>query len=310
MAPDQGVQGELRRVARLQNGVITRRQMVDAGLTPAVVKARIGSGQLHRLHRGVYAVGDPALLPFASRSAALLAAGPSAVLSYRSAAAVWSLAADDPAVVDVTLVGENARRRGGVRIHRVSVLNAADVSARSNLRLTSPARTLIDFAAGATVSEMEHALAEARALRLITDARLEAALSRAGDNHPGAARVRALLRHHVGRVTIRSEIERTFLGLIHKASLPKPLVNVLVQGYEPDFYWPQHNLVVEVDGFAVHGSRPAFERDRKRDQVFAAAGIQVLRTTDMQLELEPVAVAVRIGQALAARAADPLSAAA
>ncbi|MFZ0041498.1 MAG: DUF559 domain-containing protein [Solirubrobacteraceae bacterium] len=97
----------------------------------------------------------------------------------------------------------------------------------------------------------------------------------------------------------RSKAERLLLALINEAELPRPMTNVRLHGYEVDFLWRAEKLVVEVDGHRFHGHRAAFERDRKRDQVLTAAGYRVIRVTWRQLEHEPVAVAVRIAQALA-----------
>jgi very-short-patch-repair endonuclease len=293
-------EAQLRRVARAQHGVVSRQQLVSAGLSAQMLRTWVRKGRLHRIHRGVYAVADPALLPLAALAAALLATGPRAVLSHGTAAAFWKLAPTDPTVVHVMLPA-HSRRHPGIETHRVRALDPRDVTTRRNLRLTAPARTVIDFATDAPLAALEHALSEGRALKLITDAKLEAALARMGPTHGGAAKVRALLRHHNGRVMTRSERERKMLALLASAGLPRPRVNAKLHGYEPDFYWPAQKMILEFDGYGTHGARPAFESDRKRDQTFAAAGIQTIRATCLQLEREPVALVVRVGQALATR---------
>jgi very-short-patch-repair endonuclease len=199
------------------------------------------------------------------------------------------------------IVTRNVRERTGVLIHRVSRLDPRDVTTKDHLRLTTPARSVIDLATNATLAEVEHALSEGRALNLINDARLNAALDRAPANHPGAAAIRALLKSQVGRAMTRSERERKLLKLLAAAGLPKPLVNRPLHGYKPDFYWPEQRLILEFDGYRTHGGRSKFESDRKRDQLFATRGIQTLRSTWLQLEHEAVALVVRIAQALAAR---------
>lgn len=107
--------------------------------------------------------------------------------------------------------------------------------------------------------------------------------------------IRSLIRDP--RLT-RSDRERRLLNLIDQAQLPKPVTNAPIHGYKADIYWPQHNLVVEFDGWRAHGHRLAFESNRKRDQILLAAGIRTLRVTDRQLEDEPIAVTARIAQAL------------
>ncbi len=206
-------------------------------------------------------------------------------------------------MVDLTVTRGSVRRRTGIHARRVTRLDRRDLTTERGLRTTTPPRAVLDLASDATIAEVEHALAEGRALGLITDEKLEAAIDRVHRGHPGAAKVRALLHGRVARVLTRSQRERRMLELIEAAGLPEPRVNYRLLGYVPDFYWPEHRLILEFDGYRTHGGRAKFESDRRRDQVYAAAGILTLRTTWLQFEREPVALAVRVGQALAARAA-------
>jgi very-short-patch-repair endonuclease len=202
-------------------------------------------------------------------------------------------------VIDVSVVSCNPRSRKGVRIHRVKQLT--DTTTHQNLKITTPARTLIDFASQASSSELAHAFGEARAKRLITDAKLSAAPGRTPRNHPGAAIVRRMLGE--GGTHERSEAERLMRNLCKEAGLPQPLTNVLLNGHLVDFYWPQQRLIVEVDGYGTHGNRQAFENDRRRDQTHIAAGYVVIRITWHQLKHERIALTARIAQAMARRAA-------
>jgi very-short-patch-repair endonuclease len=288
-------------IARRQNGVVSRRQLLAAGISVPQIRAWLRRGQLHPVHQGVYSIAPLSLLPFGRAAAGLLALGPDAVLGHRSAAAVWRLAPPDAGDVDVIVIGRWPKAREGVRLHRTKRLDRADITTRRNLRITTPARTVIDLATDATLPEVEHGLSEGRALGLISDARLNAALDRAPANHPGAAAIRSLLKSQVGRALTRSERERKLLKLLDAAGLPKPLVNRPLHGFKPDFYWPEQRLILEFDGYRTHGGRRKFESDRKRDQLFATKGIQTVRSTWLQLELEAVALVVRIALALAAR---------
>ena len=150
---------------------------------------------------------------------------------------------------------------------------------------------------------VQEALTNARIAHEVNDDKLRAGLARCPPNHPGATAVRDLLETPVGQVVTRSERERRFLRLVAEAGLPQPLVNHPFGLYELDFYWPDAKLVVEVDGYGSHSGRRAFEHDRLRDQRLAAVGITTIRVTWQQIELEPMAVMVRVAQALAARAA-------
>jgi very-short-patch-repair endonuclease len=299
MAAELSVARRVHGFSRGQNGAIRIGQLLAAGLTRSAIRSRVARGRLVYLFYGVYGVGDPELVPLMRPSGALLSIGESAVLSYRSAAAVWGLAEPDPQVIDVTAIGSNPKPRPGVRIHRVKSLT--DVTTKSNLRITTPARTLIDFASQASTSELAHAFGEARANRVINDQKLNAALRRAPRNHPGAAVVRGMLRE--GGTHERSKAERLMRRLCKEAELPQPLTNVILNGHLVDFYWPDQRLIIEVDGYDTHGNRRAFENDRRRDQTHVAAGYVVVRITWRQLQHEPLALAARIAQALARRAA-------
>jgi len=289
------------RLTRVQNGAVKHRQLLAAGLSRSAIRARLRRGRLAWLFPGVYAAGDPRLMPLVRQSGALLSVGPRAALSHRTAAAVWGLARDDPEAIHVTVTRANPRPRSGVRIHRLTRLSEADVTTHANLRLTTPARTLIDFAAQADSSELYSAFAEARAKRLINDQALRAALARAPKNHSGAAIVRAMLS--ASDTYDRSKAERMMRRLCRQAELPQPRVNVHLHGFLVDFLWPDRRLIVEVDGYGTHGTRRAFEADRRRDQVHVAAGYVVIRITWQQLQHESLAVLARVAQALARRAA-------
>jgi very-short-patch-repair endonuclease len=257
---------------------------------------------VHIFH-GAYTLAHPNVLRHGREAAALLSVGTGAVLSHRAAAAVWRIAEADESLIDVTLVGRQVRPRPGITLRRVVKLHPADLRTHFNLRLTSPTRTLVDFAAQASRGELDRAFGEARANRLITDASLKAAVNRASRNHPGAAIIRRRLHGDPGSTYTRSKGERRIRQLMTAAELPQPLVNRKLNGFTADFLWPEARLILEVDGYDTHGDRLAFERDRRRDQIHTAAGYTVIRVTWRQLTEEPIAVVARIAQALALRGA-------
>jgi very-short-patch-repair endonuclease len=187
--------------------------------------------------------------------------------------------------------------RDGVRTHRLARLDPRDRGLKFGIPTTSPARALVDLAASATADEVERAIAEARARRLVTDRHLSDTLDRAR-NRPGVSAMRALLRHQGGPRLTRSEAERRLLRLIRAASLPEPEANVRVEGLEVDFLWRQARVIVEVDGFAFHGHRRAFERDRLRDMALRDRGFEVIRVTWKQLVDQPLLVIAHIARAL------------
>jgi very-short-patch-repair endonuclease len=146
--------------------------------------------------------------------------------------------------------------------------------------------------------DLERAVAEAERRRLASRSRLAALLAR-HTRRPGTRALRALVEAQERPAFTRSEAEQRLLRLVRKARLPAPDVNASLHGFEVDFLWRDAALVLEVDGYAFHSGRAAFEQDRRRDAELAARGLTVIRVTWRQLADEPEAVVVRIGQALA-----------
>ncbi len=288
-------------VAAAQAGVVHRRQLVALGIGRGSIAHRLEVGSLHRVLPRVYAVGHAGLTRRAMLMAALLLGGNGCILSHASAAYLWGLTPTSGADVEVTVIGRHVRGVPGVHVHWTGELDRREVWLREGLPVTSPARTLIDRAGQVDDGETEAELAQARVLRLVSDRELESALCR-HQTRAGVARLRRVLEDEGGRTVTRSKAERLLRGLLATAQLPMPEVNARLLGFEVDFLWRAQRLVVEFDGRQFHAHPAAFERDRRRDQVLLAAGYRVLRVTWRQLMDEPVALAVRIGQALAAGA--------
>jgi very-short-patch-repair endonuclease len=288
----------LAQLAAAQEGVVHRRQLYALGIGRGAIAHRLAGGSLHPVLRSVFAVGHPGLTGRAMLVAALLYAGDNCVLSHESAAWLWGLVPGYGPGVELTVVARHVRNAPGVRVHRSGGLDRNEVRLRDGLPVTAPARTLIDRAGQADDGEIEAELAQGRVLRLISDRELDSALDR-HQTRVGVARLRRVLENEGGRMVTRSEGERRMRALLAAAQLPVPEVNAHLHGFEVDFLWRAQRLVVEFDGRQFHAHPAAFERDRRRDQVLLAAGYRVLRVTWRQLEDEPVALVVRIGQALA-----------
>jgi very-short-patch-repair endonuclease len=284
-------------VANQQLALITTRQLRAAEISKHSVVRRCKRGILHRVHRRVYLYGSRIMLPGAPEFAAVLACGARAWICSRSAMAMWGLVETQGAEVEVVVAARECRSRPGIRVHRVQRLDRRDVRLLRGIPVTAPARTLLDFAHRATPDELERAIAEAHALGLVNETELNAAADRA-PRHPGVAALRAELRREAGPRLTRREGERRLLKLLREAHLPQPLTNTRVVGFEADFLWPDHKLIVEFDGYQFHGHRAAFERDRKRDAAHVLAGYRVIRITWRQLTEEPLAVVATIARAL------------
>lgn len=310
-------------IAERQRGYVARRQLLAAGLDAGTITRRVRAGVLIAAHVGVYAVGHAAPVAGGRETAALLAMRHGAMLSHRTAARLWGFPSalhddkgarddgrrgdsrtgdgrGDEGPIDVTVPGSPGGRPAGVRRHRSVILGGQDLAFRDGLPLTSPERTLLDLAVVLAPRELERDLEHALRQTRMTERSLTRLLARAGVHH-GRRPLEQLLGDRAGSTFTRSEAEERFLGLVRAAGLPDPEANVRRHGYELDFLWPAAGLAVEIDGFAFHGGREAFEHDHRKDADLLGAGIVVTRATWRQLTDDGVATIVRIAQLLAAR---------
>lgn len=290
-------EGAVAWVAERQLALVTTHQLHIAGVGRGALRRRLENEVLHRMYRGVYLVGHPIPLPGARELGAVLACGERAFISHRSAAALWGLANAPLDFVEITVVARGCRSRDGVHVHRVERLAATDRRHKAGIPVTSPARTVVDYAATANATELEYAIAEAFAHNLTDERQILAATERV-PNHAGVVRVRAILSQPGGANRTRSGGERAMLHLLREAGLPAPRTNVVIAGFTADFVWPDARLIVELDGYPFHGHRAAFERDHRRDIVHRNAGYDVLRFTGRQLEEQPLLVVAAIVRAL------------
>lgn len=288
-------------IAAEQEGLITIPQLRFVGLNDSAVHHRSRRGRLHRLHRGVYAVGHRNVGELGELAAAFLAVGAGSAISHRPAAVVAGILPRAAGPVDVTLPVAKGRRRSrpGIRVHETGALDRLDLVRRKGISLTALARTLIDIAE-VERNALPAALNEARAQRLVTPRELDCAIRR-NRGRCGAARLAALLEAEADRGFSRNRAERILGGLLNRAGLPAAMRNQSVHEIELDFYWPEQRVNVELDGFATHGRRRNFESDRDRDTFLASRGIQVLRFTWWQLTREGPKVVARTAAALALR---------
>jgi very-short-patch-repair endonuclease len=269
--------GVLARIAATQHGVITRAQLARAEISGSAVSYRVRVGRLHRLFRGIYAVGHTRLSFEGRCLAAVLACStspvgsrrPGAVLSHRSAAALWGMLPPPSGRIEITVPGEGGRAsRQGLLVHRSVTLTDAVVTRRNGVPVTRPARTLRDLRRVVPPDAHQRAVRRALDLRLVREEDL--------GSSPDLT---------------RSELERMFLRLCRRRRVPIPEVNARVAGYEVDFLWRDRFLIAETDGFRHHRSRAAFESDRARDAHLQSLGFRVLRFTHRQVKESPDRVA-------------------
>lgn len=281
-------------VAGKQFGYITRTQLLAIGLGSRAIESRVATGRLIPVYAGVYAVGYVNRTPVARAAAAVLACGETAALSHGSAASLWGFEKHWDAPFEVT--ARSVRIRQGIKVHRSRTLGRRDITKQLGIRVTSPARTVLDNAPRLTGKRLSRFVNDALRTPYLHSADLADVLNR-NPNHPGTKR---LLRFVHGPKT-NSPLEDDFLEFARRYGLPTPVTNTHLNGYEIDVFYPRERVIVEIDGYLFHSDRDSFERDRKRDAVMLEAGIVTVRITEERMKQEPAPEADRLLAILAAR---------
>lgn len=247
------------------------------GLTAKVVKSRVRAGRLVVLHRGVYAVGHARLTRRGEWLAAVLAAGPGAVLSHRSAAALHGLREERGSRVDVA-TPDRRLVTNWVEVHGRQVLPPADVTVRGGIACTTVARTLVDLADLVAPRDLARAVNEADVLRVLDVGAIVGVLGRMrGRRGPGTGAIRAALEQHHGPALIRSELEHRFRELLVDHVLPPAEHNVPIEDLEVDAVWRDRRLVIELDSDRYHRTPAKRRRDAAKERTLRAAGWRVER---------------------------------
>jgi very-short-patch-repair endonuclease len=280
---DHSAGGSVWGLAEGQHGVVAGYQLLELGLSPKAIQHRVANGRLHRVGRGVFAVGRPELSRRGWWMAAALACGPRAVLSHGSAAALWGIGVERPGCIELSAPVIYRHRQPGIVTHRRK-LPDSDLTVWDGIPVTRPSRTLVDLAARLSETALERAVNEADRLDLVDPETLRRALG-AYRGQRGVGRLRMLLDRRTFQLT-DSELERRFLRLVADVGLTKPLTRQHVNGFRVDFFWPDLGLVVETDGLRYHRTPAQQARDRLRDQAHTAAGFTPLRFTHAQVRFE------------------------
>lgn len=273
-------------LAARQWGIVDLDDLRACGLSDRAIAWRVECGLLFRVHQGVFAVGHFSV-PLEGRFlAAVKACGPDAVLSHWSAVVHWKLR--EWTQHDIHVTSPTVRRRKGIVHHRSKQIERTILK---GIPVTTPARTICDVAATATLKVLRSIVNRALSLELVTITQLVTYSGR------GAKKLRRILSM---AAPTRSENENLVLQLIHEAGLPRPLVNPRLEGttYIPDFLWPEHRLILEADSKRFHGNLIARADDATRQHVLEAMGLRVIRTTWAEATTRPALVQRRIAEAI------------
>ena len=279
------VQRAARRLARRQQWVIAREQLLALGFTPDAIRARIASGRLHPIWTGVYAVDRPELTQEGRFMAAVLACGEGALLSHMSAAVLWELIRARPRMIEVSVpLARNPRRRG-IRVHRRKTI---DATRHKNIPVTSPTQTLLDLALRLDDEAYERAVNEAANKDLIDPEELRAALDTMGPL-PGIRPLRMLLDRDT-YVRTDTELEQRLVPIARRAGLSKPDTQVYVNGRRADFVFREPGIVIEADSLRFHRTPSQQAKDTRREHAYAVNGFLPLRFTHHQITHDPAYV--------------------
>lgn len=265
--------------------MLARRDLERLGFSKMAIDHRLSTGRLHLVSAGIYAVGRPELTPRGRWMAAVLACGDGAVLSHRSAAELWGIGYEESGRIDVTVRRDTKIRRKGLKVRRRPSLDARSITRWRGIPVTDPVQTLIDLATELKPLRLERAVDEADKLDLVDPETLRRQL----DHHrgePGVKKLATLLDRHTFRLS-DSDLEVLFRPIAIAAGFPIPLTKHWVLDYETDFYFPDHDLIVETDGLRYHRTPAQQARAAKRDQTHVAAGFRVLRFTHWQIAHAP-----------------------
>ncbi len=279
------IDAAIARIAAGQFGVISLAQLIGLGLTYFQIEYRVRMGRLHRLHRGVYAVGHPNVVAHGRLFAALLACGPESFLSHRTAAAVWGLREISTRRIDVTLPRIRARPRHGLLVHRTRHLpDPADLAIRNRLRVSSVPRMLIELAPSEHPKELDRLITQAVRKRVFDLDAMEAALER-HPRCPGLGNLKTALAAYRPKPERRSGFEIAFDEfLAQHPEIPDPARNIHLGMWEIDCYWPQHHFAIELDGRAWHVAVRDAEKDRIKDTKLQREGVRVMRITELRFD--------------------------
>ena len=278
---------EVAALAARQHGIVARCQLLALGLGPGTIEYVLDTGRLHRVYRGVYAVGHSRIGYYGRCTAAVLASGDHAALSHRAAGQVHGLRTGS--WIEVTVPrGRHGPR--GIRLHETRRTPPTEIV--HGIAVTTVGRTLVDLADVLSHTRLEMAFADAERLRILDLAAVQPIRGRTGRR-----RLEAVLAGLVSADT-QPGLEQRFAAFLRNYDFPWPVFNVLVEGILVDVYWPKYRVIVELDSYEHHGkARKPFEDDRAKSNELQLKEYKILRVTSRMLD-HPGELAAQLAEAL------------
>ena len=301
------VDARLSRLATRQHGIVSRNQLLVLGLDADRIGYRIEAGRLHRLYRGVYAVGHVRLTQRGRWLAAVVACranGAESALSHRAAGWLHGVLRSAPSN-PIDVIATRAHRLRGVRCHRVRGLHAADTTTIDAIPITTVHRTFLDLAEVMHPLRLFDALEHSVRLQRFDLTEMHAMIARNPGRH-GLRPLQEQLARLIGTPAwLDSKLEAEFLFQLRlRPDLPEPLTHQVVDGEAVDFYWPEYRLVVEVNGDRYHSLPQDQLNDTRRDRKLTLAGYLVMRVSELELKTEPERVMADLREMLRRGAAE------
>jgi hypothetical protein len=286
----------IRALAGRQAGNLSRAQLLEAGLSSSAIGARVTSGALVRRYHGVYALAPAREDPQALIAAAVLAGGPTAAASHASAGWLWAFVRHYAPPPEISLPAGDRRPRH-ILTHRCPSLQPRDVTHQRGIRTTTPARTTLDLAPRLSRTQLTRLVNDQLRDGYLTLGALQDVVGR-NPLHPGVKLV-APFAYDTTNPT-NSPFEDDFLAFCETYGLPKPEINFPLNGRRLDAFFPEHGLIVELDGWGFHKNKDAFENDRERDADHLELGLVTIRLTKHRFDADPGREASRLHRILGA----------
>jgi hypothetical protein len=288
------VDAAIRELTGRQSGNVTRRQLLPLGVSTDAIKARLRNGSMVVRYHGVYCQAPARMDPQALIHAAVLAGGPTAVASHASAAYLWGFLPRYTPPPEIALPTGDRRPRH-ILTHRCPSLQPRDITHQRHVPTTTPARTTLDLAPRLTTKQLTRLINNQRRSGHLRITALKDVLER-NPRHPATKLLAPFVEHPTNPTN--SDFEDDFLAFVQKYDLPTPQINAYVNGREVDAFFPEHNLIVECDGWEFHKDRQAFEADRERDAHNLDHGHHTVRITKTRLTQTPDTEAARFHRIL------------
>ena len=256
--------------------------LLELGVRHGLIRGRLASGAWVTVHAGVYCIGPRRNDPVSRAAAAVLACGRAAALSHASAASLWGFLSRWSGPMEVTARGR--RDRPGISTHRCQSFLPRDVTRQHGVPTTTRARTLLDLAPNLPAKQLTRVVNDALREKVLRPAALADVLARS-PLHPGTKLLTPFVEHP--RNPTDSPLEDDFRAFVKKYGLPIPQTNIWLHGRKVDVFYPEANLIVELDGRDYHSDPDAFRDDRERDTEHLKHGLTTVRITTDRLALTP-----------------------